>query len=304
MNKTQGSTAGQYAIDKRRVRNNFHLAAGTYDQVAVLQREVADRMLERLDLITLKPQRILDLGSGTGYCSRALADYYPDAEIVAMDIAPAMVQQSRKRFSRFERWRKSRQFVCADAESLPFSAGSFDMIFSSLAVQWCQDLDKLFTEFYRVMRKDAVLMFSSLGPDTLVELRSAWAQVDEQTHVNAFIDMHDVGDAMIRAQLAEPVLDVENISLTYSNAKRLLQDLKTLGSRNATEGRARGLTGKARLQAMYQAYERFRLPEGLPATYEVVYGHAWRGETSGKKKPQPTDEFHIPADFIPVNSRD
>lgn len=310
MSTSPRNSNGQYVIDKRRMRNNFHLAASSYDQVAVLQREVADRMLERLDLITLQPKRILDLGSGTGYCTRALAKRYPDAEIIALDIAPAMIEHTRSGFSWFKRWRKPYHFVCADAESLPFADGSFDMIFSSLAIQWCQDLDKLFSEFLRTLRKDGVLMFSSLGPDTLIELRSAWAQVDQATHVNAFIDMHDVGDAMIRAQLAEPVLDVENINLTYGSVDRLLKDLKTLGSRNATAGRARGLTGRHKIQAMYQAYEAFRIDAGLPATYEVVYGHAWCGETAGKQKRQgsggeagPGGEYHIPADALKWQKR-
>ncbi len=153
------------------------------------------------------------------------------------------------------------------------------MLFSNLTVQWCSDLEQTFSEFHRVLKPGGVLFYTTLGPDTLRELRASWAEVDDRVHVNTFLDMHDVGDAMLRARLAEPVMDMEHITLTYRDSMSLMRDLKELGAHNVNPGRSGGLTGPRKLKAVMQAYERFRQTDGLlPATYEVVYGHAWRGD--------------------------
>ncbi|KAB7624431.1 malonyl-ACP O-methyltransferase BioC [Alkalilimnicola sp. S0819] len=265
--------------DKRWVSRSFAAAAGSYDEVAVLQREVADRLLERLELVRLSPERILDAGSGTGYASAALRRRYPGARLYALDIAQPMAAASRDRGS----WRRRIHGVCGDAEQLPLASASIDLVVSSLALQWCRDLDAALTEFFRVLRPGGLLIFTSFGPDTLRELRTAWAAVDEYSHVNAFVDMHDVGDALVRAGFADPVLDVEPFTLTYEAVPDLMRDLKALGAHNVTVGRNRGLTGRGRLQAMMRAYEDFRDAQGrLPASYEVVHAHAWMPE----RKPQ------------------
>ena len=272
--------------DKRAVRAAFEHSAAHYDDVAVLQREVAERLLERLDLFKLQPHTILDIGCGTGHCTSALASHYPKARIIAMDLAHAMVKHTRQRFSYFQRMWRGHGFACADAERLPFADNSFEMILSNLTLQWCGDLEGLFSEFRRVLKPGGVVLFSTLGPDTLKELRAAWAAVDGHVHVNQFTDMHDIGDAMVRARLADPVMDMEMITITYLEGMTLMRDLKVLGAHNVNGGRNPGLTGRARINAVLDAYEKFRTTDGLlPASYEVLYGHAWRAEQEREVTP-------------------
>jgi len=260
-----------YVLSKAQLRASFERAAPVYDQVAVLQREVGARLLERLALIRMVPQVVLDVGAGTGNSTQGLARHYRKARLIALDLAMAMLRQVRRRSP----WLRSWQLVCGDVEHLPLADASCDLVFSNLTLQWCQDLDSAFAEMRRVLRPGGLLLFSSLGPDTLKELRASWAAADGRTHVNAFMDMHDVGDALLRARFAEPVMDMETLTLTYADARGLMRDLKTLGAHNVTAGRAHGLTGKGRLNAMLAAYECLRRDGVLPATYEVVYGHAW-----------------------------
>jgi len=282
--------------DKRRVRAAFEHSADSYDEVAVLQREVADRLLERLALFRIEPRRILDLGSGTGYCSRGLADHYRKAQVVSLDLAETMVQKSRERFSRFERFRRGHRFVCGDAERLPFADGSFDLLFSSLTLQWCGDLDQTFSELRRVVRPGGLILFSTLGPDTLQELRASWAAVDSAIHVNSFTDMHDIGDAMLQARLADPVMDMERLTLTYREPMTLMRELKRLGAHNVNPGRANGMTGPGRLRAVCAAYEQFRHDGVVPASYELLYGHAWRSEQ--EPAPRPGGEVSVSIDML------
>ncbi len=254
---------------------NFNAAAAGYDAIAVLQQTVAGELLERLDLMNIQAQRILDLGSGTGGASRALARRYPRSRVVQLDIAENMLSASRRRV---RRWFSRHSFVCADASALPFQSGCLDLVFSSLMLQWCSDPARVFGEVRRSMRGGGLFLFSSLGPDTLSELRDSWAAAgdgEETVHVNNFLDMHDVGDALIRAGFADPVMEVDSMVLTYDAVRDLMRELKQLGAANVNPGRRRTLTGKRRLQAMTRAYEQYRRDGRLPATYEVVYGHAW-----------------------------
>ncbi len=260
----------QTPLDKRSVREAFSHAAASYDAAAVLQREIADRLLARLDLIKLVPETIADIGAGTGYCTARLERRYRGATVVALDISPAMLAHARRQRSWFSRQR----FVCGDAERLPLATGSMDMIVSNLALQWC-DPDSAFREFVRVLRPGGLLMFTTFGPDTLRELRAAWRSVDSDAHVHDFIDMHDLGDALVRAGFAEPVMDVERFTLTYADVKSVLHDLKRIGAHNAAVSRPHALTGKARFQRFVAAYEAMRQQGRIPATYEAVYGHAW-----------------------------
>ncbi len=260
-----------YQLDKRQARLAFERAADTYDEAAALQLEIGQRLLERLDLIRMRPTRILDLGAGTGVFSKALQQRYHKAQVVALDLALAMLRHTRRRGG----WLRKPACVCADGERLPFADDSFDFIFSNLMLQWCMDPEPVFTELRRVLAPGGLLLFTTFGPDTLMELRASWEAVDGHTHVNRFIDMHDVGDALMHARWAEPVMDSERITVTYRELRTLMQDLKQLGAHNVTAGRPRGLTGRQRLMQVTQAYERFRSDGVLPASYEVVYGHAW-----------------------------
>jgi malonyl-CoA O-methyltransferase len=258
------------ALDPVWVRRSFDRAAATFDAAAVLHAEVRGHLLERLDFTDLAPSVIVDAGAGTGHASRALARRYPKARIVAVDWSLGMLRAaSRRRF-----WRPPFARVCAAAERLPLADGSVDLILSNLMLQWC-DHERVFAEFRRVLAPRGFLSFTSLGPDTLRELRAAWQQVDSRGRVHRFLDMHDLGDALVRAGFAAPVLDVERYTLTYADVRRLAADLKAAGSRNALSGRLKALTGPRRFAALEAAYEAYRHEGRLPATYEVVYGQAW-----------------------------
>jgi malonyl-CoA O-methyltransferase len=263
--------AEKSTIDKQQARRAFNRAAATYDAVAELQNEIGGRLIERLDYIRLQPARILDLGAGTGAFSGALLKRYRKADVIALDIAENMLQRVPSRAGWFRRPR----CVCADGESLPFADNSFDLIFSNLMLQWCVDLESALTELRRVLAPGGLLMFTTLGPDTLMELRASWEVVDGYTHVNSFIDMHDVGDSLLKTRWAEPVMDSERITVTYRKLRTLMDDLKQIGAHNVTLGRPGGLTGRRRMQQLADAYECYRMDGVLPASYEVVYGHAW-----------------------------
>lgn len=276
-----------HQLDKIRIRESFNAAAENYDDAAVLQREVGDRMLERLELIRLSPQTILDVGSGTGVLSRALDKRYRKAQVFSLDLAPRMLLTARRRNSWISQRFGRQGFICGDAERLPLADHSIDLIFSNLTLQWCGELERTFEEFRRVLRPEGLLLFSTFGPDTLKELRHSWHAADRENsqtvHVNDFIDMHDVGDAILRAGLGDAVMDVENFTLTYADAYQLMRELKSIGAHNAANDRHHSLTGKVRFKTMLDTYENYRTDGKLPATYEVIYGHAWAPASSNKQ---------------------
>ncbi|HTV77870.1 MAG TPA: malonyl-ACP O-methyltransferase BioC [Steroidobacteraceae bacterium] len=260
-----------FVLDRRAVRAAFDRASASYDDAAVLQTRVRDELLSRLSLIRIEPGVVVDLGCGTGLGARALKERYRRALVVGLDPAPGMLREARRRSS----WLRPLQRVCADAFRLPLREGTVDLVFSNLMLQWCDDLDAALAEIRRVLSPAGFLAFSTFGPDTLRELRAAWAAADGGTHVSGFRDMHDIGDALTRAGLSEPVMDVERLTMAYPDVAAITRDLKRIGAHNATAARSRGLTGKGRWRAMTAAYERQRHSGLLPATYEVVYGAAW-----------------------------
>lgn len=268
----------QYRLDKARARRDFNGAAPDYDDIAVLQRRVSDGLIERLEMMAVHPGRVLDLGSGTGRSAYALGRLYRRARLIQADFAANMLRTARNRnrpiFSRHS-------FLCTDAESLPLSDACMDLVFSNLMLQWCSDPLRVFQEASRILKPGGLFIFSSLGPDTLRELRDSWKAVDDAIHVNVFIDMHDLGDALMRSGFEHPVMETEFFRLTYANVFGLMRDLKQLGANNVNLGRRRTLTGKGRLEAMIAEYEKSRRGDVLPATYEVVYGHAWKNTRSG-----------------------
>ncbi len=259
-----------YALDASLVRRRFDGAASTFDASAVLHAEVRENLLARLEWTALAPRVVIDAGAGTGHASRALKRRYPAALVIALDSSQRMLHAAARRQSLLRRFAR----VQASAERLPFPGGSVDLIFSNLMLQWCEP-DAVFAEFRRVLAPSGLLCFTTLGPDTLRELRSAFMEVDSHSHVHQFIDMHDIGDALVRAGFSSPVLDVERYTLRYLDVRRLAADLKKTGARNATQGRPRGLTGRRGFAALQAAYEGLRQEGRLPATYEVVFGHAW-----------------------------
>ena len=260
-----------YRIDGGQVRRSFGRAAAGYDAAAVLQGRVREELLARLDVVRLEPAAVLDLGTGTGHAAAALKRRFPSSLVLALDLALGMLAEAAHRQTLLRRFRR----VCADAASLPLRAASVELVVSNLMLQWCNEPDAVFAECRRVLKPGGLLTFTTFGPDTLIELQRAWTAADGLTHVNRFIDMHDLGDALLRAGLVEPVMDVERYTLTYETAGDLMRDLKAIGAHNANEGRPRGLTGKGGLRRMTAAYETYRREGRLPATYEVVYGQAW-----------------------------
>lgn len=291
-------------LDFAEVRRAFDHAAASYDAHAVLQREVCDRLLERLDFMTLKPSRLLDVGTGTGYGLAHLRARYAEAELCALDIAPSMLAAARARLPQ-PSWAQralahltsvslqAPHPVCADMERLPFAPNSMNLVWSSLALQWAHDLEATLKGFHRVLAPGGLLMFATFGPDTLKELRAAFAAVDDAPHVNRFIDLHDIGDMLIHAGFASPVMEMEMLTLTYADLKTLMRDLKGIGAHNAAATRRRGLLGKSAWERLEQAYETQRRDDRLPATFEVIYGHAWAGDKTRREDGRQVIQFNI-----------
>lgn len=292
----------EHRLERRPLRVSFERAADTYDAAAVLQREVQGRLLERLDVVRLRPAVVLDAGAGTGEGSRLLSRKYRKARVVALDIAAPMVHRAARR----RPWFGKMHCVCADAERLPLADASVDLVFSNLMLQWCDDPAVAFAEFHRVLAPEGLLMFTSFGPDTLKELRAAWAHADaSHVHVNRFIDMHNVGDALMQVGFRDPVMEAEHMTLTYPDVRGLMGDLKALGAHNVNMGRPRGLTGPRRLARMRDAYEAHRRDGRLPATWEVVYGHAWAPPAgTARHKPGAGGEVRIAPGSIGRRSKD
>lgn len=263
------SAATDFRIDPQAVQLAFDRAAVDYDRYAVLQHEVEQRLLERLEFLRRKPERILDLGCGTGIASAAMNQQFSGARVVGLDWSLGMLGQFHQRNGILA------APLCADMQSLPLAQRSFDLVFSSLAVQWSPDPSALFAGLRNVLRPGGMLLFSTFGPDTLHELRSAWSEADQGPHVNRFIDMHDIGDLLVAAGFSEPVMDVDVLTLEYRDVVTLMRELKAIGAHNAASGRNAGLTGKGKFERVLRSYERFRRGSTYPATYEVIYGLAF-----------------------------
>ncbi|NTV94650.1 MAG: malonyl-ACP O-methyltransferase BioC [Thiobacillus sp.] len=270
---------------KQAIRRSFEQAASHYDDSAFLQQEITRRLDEHLDIMKLAPARILDAGCGTGFAFPLLQRRYPKAELVGLDLAHAMLAQARRRLPRPSLLGRlfagaGAQLVCADMANLPLARDCCDLAWSSLALQWLDQPETVFKEMRRILRPGGLLLFATLGPDTLKELRAAFAGLDGHGHVNRFIDMHDLGDALVHAGFANPVMEMEHLTLTYPDLKGLLRDLKGIGAHTVLDGRRQGLMGRAEWRRVIDNYERFRVDGRLPATYEVIYGHAWVGDKS------------------------
>lgn len=291
-------------LDFAEVRRAFGHAAASYDAHAVLQREVCDRLLERLDYITLQPRRVLDVGSGTGYGLAHLRSRYAAAECCALDVAPAMLAATRARLPQPSWAQRTLQrlspnasslthLLCADMERLPLAPNSMNLVWSSLALQWAHDLEATLKGFHQVLAPGGLLIFATFGPDTLKELRAAFTAIDDAPHVNRFVDLHDIGDMLIHAGFTSPVMEMDMLTLTYADLKSLMRDLKGIGAHNAAAARRRGLFGKSAWARLEQAYESQRLEGRLPATFEVIYGHAWAGDKMRREDGRQVIEFAI-----------
>lgn len=277
------SDKAQPFVDVRQVRRNFTRAAANYDAVAVLAREIDRRMLERLDYVKIAPTSLLDLGCGTGASLTALSERYPKALALGLDASLDMLRAGRGARSRL-RWklpflRSHKTALCAaDAQNLPIKSASVGLVWSNLMLHWLDTPLPALREMHRMLEVGGLLMFSTFGPDTLKELRAS--STDGYARTQRFTDLHDYGDMLVECGFADPVMDVEHVTLTYAKVSDLFHDLRHNGAGCAMRDRRRSLMGKNAWHALQQAYEKFRHDARLPATFEVVYGHAWKPEPS------------------------
>lgn len=293
----------------RRVRQNFSRAAAQYTAHAILQAEVESRTLERLDYFQLQPATLLELGCGPGRSLPVLESRYPRARKLYLDFAEPMLRQ----LPRPRRFRKRTLFpVAGDMHFLPFADNSTDLIVSSLALQWATAPAAVLRECFRVLKPHGLLLFSTLGPETLHELASLTFQQQHLVRVNQFPDMHDLGDLLVRSGFADPVLDCERICLEYSSAREVLRDLKHIGANTAlapspsTPGSPAGLRGRRWLSAVETAYAQHRRGDAYPATFEIVYGQASRPPSGARPQDGstvPAGEVHIPVDALTRHPR-
>jgi len=277
------------APDRRAVRRHFARAAATYDDAAILQKEIGARLAERLDVVKLAPSAVLDAGCGTGDAQAELGARFPNARYVGLDVALPMVAAAKAKagarrsalariFASFPGGRRANEpaFICGDLAATPFATGRFGLVWSNLALQWIDDLPAALAEMHRVLAVDGLATFATFGPDTLKELRGAFAEVDRHVHVSRFVDMHDVGDMLVAAGFADPVMQMDMMTVTYADAAAMLRELKAIGATNAARARPRALMGRGRWQRALAMLDATRRDGRIAATFEVIYGHAWK----------------------------
>ncbi|MDY4284555.1 malonyl-ACP O-methyltransferase BioC [Xanthomonas sacchari] len=290
------------AFDSQHIRRAFARAAASYDAAAALQREVQGRLLESLDYLGDRvPQVVLDVGSGPAHAAAAMKKRWPRAQVIALDQALPMLQQAKRQAG----WWKPFGRVCADARALPLAEHSVDVIFSNLCLQWVEDLPAVFAGFRRVLRPGGLLLCSSFGPDTLVELREAFAQADRTTpHVSRFAPIAQFGDALMLSGFRDPVLDRDVFNLTYPDLAALMRELRAIGATNALQARRHTLTGRGRFAAAAAAYEPLRGADGtLPSTWEVIYAHAWAPPPGAPIREGGGEIAAVPLSAIPIRRR-
>ena len=284
-----------FRLDRRAVARSFDRASARYGVAGHRQSRIGAELLERLQFFRLEPRVILDLGCAAGAGAAQLRRRFPRARVIALDLAYLMARQARRR-QRF--WRRF-ECVCADGRALPLAAQSVDLVFSNLMLHWSDDPLAVFAETQRVLRPGGLMLFSTLGPDTLHELRAAWARADTLSHTSAFADMTQLASAMSHAGLSEPVMDRELTLSHHGDVRALMQELRALGATHAAVNRRRTLTGRNRLQAMIKAYEQLRTGEGIPASWEIIYGAGFAGVRPAERALPPGDqEFAVPVSTL------
>jgi malonyl-CoA O-methyltransferase len=294
------------AYDSRRLRRIFDRRAATFDDVAFLPREIAQRMRERLDFIKVRPASVLDAGCGAGDDLPLLRERFPEAPVYGTDLSKAMLARALRHDAGDTRWRRflpasigkalgarGPRFAQADFSALPFAHGAFEFIWSNLALHWHSRPDLVFPEWQRVLKVNGLLMFSTLGPDTLKELRGAWAEVEaahganSRAHVIDFVDMHDLGDMLVESGFEIPVMDQETLTITYRSPESLLADVRRWGAYPFEREASSGASSRRLHKALLTSLEARRRADGtIPLTFEVIYGHAW------KAVPRTTAEGH------------
>lgn len=257
-------------MHQTQIQANFSKAAKDYSAHAKVQQEIGRRLMQRFDYYKLKPERALDLGAGTGYFSQQLKKRFNQCQVVAFDLSESMLKKIKKGIL------KPVSRVKGCMTRLPFKTNSYDIVFANQVIHWHADYLTLFKEIARVLKPSGVFVFSTLGPDTFIELKQAWAEVDEYQHAYSFVDMHLLGDALLKAGMAEPVVDMEYLTARYQEIKTLARDLKAQGVQHNTSRARQGLTTPSQWSAFSNAYDKYRDEDGLlPLSYEVIYGQAW-----------------------------
>ena len=276
------------------VRRRFDRAAATFESADFVHKVTREGLLARIEPMAVEARTVVDLGAATGSATPALRKRFRRSHIVAVDLSAAMLEQTRSKKSWFTRM----SALQADAAAIPLADNSVDVVFANLLLPWLNDPPGAFVEINRVLREEGLFVFSTLGPDSLLALRKAWRTVDDDEHVNRFADMHNIGDALVRSGLRDPVLDVDRLSVTYENPRALFRDLTGAGARNSLAGRRRSLTGKRRYAAMTRALLASESGEPLTLDLEIVYGHCWAGPV----RPD-GGVFGVDAGRIPVRRR-
>lgn len=296
-------------IDTKHVQRAFSRAAAQQDAAADALRQAEALLLEALDylddpaLARQAPQRVLDFGCGTGHASRVMQARWPKAHIVSMDIALPMLQQGKRAAKRWNPFVKTPQPVCADASRLPFAEGAFDVVFSNLCLPWVEDLTGLLNGLRRVLKPQGLLLLSTLGSDTLWELRDAFAHADAMPHVSPFVDTAGLGDALITAGFFQPVVDRDALQTHMPSMQAVMQQLRAIGATNALHQRRKTLTGRGRFAAAQVAYEAFRTEQGLPVSWELISAMAWAPEAGAPIREDGMDVVAVPVARIPIRRR-
>ena len=253
---------------KKKIAKSFNSRSSTYEEYSLVQNEVSHRMIERLKLMKFKPKTILDLGSGTGYLSNILKKIFPDTNITCLDISLEMLLQCRKKNADFN-------LVVADAENMPFQDDVFDLVISSFTLHWCEEIDKIFSDVHRYLKNNGVFMFTTVGPNTLIELNNAYANIDDEQHVNSFTDMHIYGDSLLKCNFHDPVMDVENLIIEYSSFANILKSLRKTGA-NTVIGQQSSYMTKKSYKKLASSYKKNEDNGRFPVSYEMIYGISWK----------------------------
>lgn len=254
-----------------KIRDNFNKSAASYANHAFIQKEISIRLIERISAINIKAEIVADLGAGTGIFTDNLIQYTPKSKVLTIDFAQQALAQNNAKIK-----------LCADVEKMPISDNSIDLIASNLMLQWCDNLDIFFAQCYRILKPNGLIIFSTFGPDTLKELKASYLAANLTPNVNTFIDMHDIGDKILSSGFEGPVMEMEMLTLNYTNVIDLMKDLKGIGAQTV-KNRKQSIIGKNKFNNIIKMYEKYRKDGKLPATYEVIYGHAWKKDSNIKQ---------------------
>jgi malonyl-CoA O-methyltransferase len=278
-------------LNVEHIRRRFEAAATSFDEADFVHAATREGLLSRLAPLLIEAETVVDLGAATGAANRSLLKRFKGAHLISIDLAHNMLGRGRSK----KPWLSKSSFAQADASQLPLPNGCVDVVFSNMLLPWFDDPGPAFAEVARVLRKGGVFAFATLGPDSLQEIRRAWQQVDNSVHVNRFPDMHDLGDGLVNAGLRDPVLDVDRLSVNYTDCSRLFADLTAVGARNSLEQRQRGLTSPERFLAMNQ---HLKQAGSIALDLELVYGHCW-----GSGPRNEPGNFKIDASQIPIRRK-